>query len=102
MTLFKFYSISQRAAALRLLTCFSHVDSRAVTGASMNPARSLGPAIVSNHYKGIWIYLLSPTLGAISGAWVYNSIRLSDKPAREITRSGSFLRNASRNRSSTA
>ncbi|KAK4748315.1 hypothetical protein SAY87_014901 [Trapa incisa] len=73
----------------------------AVTGASMNPARSLGPAIVSNHYKGIWIYLVSPTLGAISGAWVYNAIRLSHKPAREITKSGSFLRNASRYRSTT-
>ncbi|XP_031386976.1 aquaporin NIP1-1-like [Punica granatum] len=69
-----------------------------VTGASMNPARSLGPAIVSNNYTGIWIYLLAPTLGAIAGAWVYNSIRLSDKPAREITKSTSFLRNASHNR----
>ncbi|KAE8689861.1 Aquaporin NIP1-1 [Hibiscus syriacus] len=46
-----------------------------ITGASMNPARSLGPAIVSNHYKGIWIYLTSPIIGAVSGAWVYNLVR---------------------------
>ncbi|KAI3407751.1 uncharacterized protein J3R85_020786 [Psidium guajava] len=67
-----------------------------ITGASMNPARSLGPAIVSNHYKGIWIYLLAPTMGAISGAAVYNTIRFTNKPLREVVQSGSFLRNGGR------
>ncbi|XP_019198589.1 PREDICTED: aquaporin NIP1-1-like [Ipomoea nil] len=50
-----------------------------ITGASMNPARSLGPAIVSNRYRGIWIYMLGPTAGAIAGAWVYNILRLKNK-----------------------
>lgn len=58
----------------------------------MNPARSLGPAIVFGKYTGLWIYLLAPTLGAIAGAWVYNIIRFTDKPVREITQSGSFLK----------
>ncbi|KAL5578804.1 hypothetical protein UlMin_011246 [Ulmus minor] len=71
-----------------------------ISGASMNPARSLGPAIVSNQYRGIWIYLISPTLGAISGAWVYNLIRFTDKPLRELTKSGSFLKALGRNNSS--
>ncbi len=35
-----------------------------VTGASMNPARSLGPALVSFELAGLWIYLLAPVLGA--------------------------------------
>ncbi|KAI7758003.1 hypothetical protein M8C21_018724 [Ambrosia artemisiifolia] len=71
-----------------------------ISGASMNPARSLGPAIVSNQYRGIWVYMLGPTAGAISGAWVYNIIRFTDKPLREITKSTSFLRSAaSRNAS---
>jgi aquaporin Z len=35
-----------------------------ISGASMNPARSLGPAVVSGELGAIWIYLLAPTLGA--------------------------------------
>ncbi|CAN1847332.1 Aquaporin NIP1-2 [Linum perenne] len=67
-----------------------------ISGASMNPARSLGPAIVSNQYKGIWIYMVAPTLGAQGGAWVYNFIRYTDKPLREITKSASFLKSTGR------
>ena len=35
-----------------------------VCGASMNPARSLAPALVSGNLREVWIYLLAPTLGA--------------------------------------
>ncbi|OVA16129.1 Major intrinsic protein [Macleaya cordata] len=63
-----------------------------ISGASMNPARTLGPAIISNRYKSIWVYLVGPTAGAIAGAWAYNVIRFTNKPLREITRSGSFLK----------
>lgn len=58
----------------------------------MNPARSLGPAIVSNQYKGIWIYLIAPVLGAIAGAWMYNTVRHTDRHSHEIPKSGSFLK----------
>uniref|UniRef100_A0A7N0RER7 Uncharacterized protein n=1 Tax=Kalanchoe fedtschenkoi TaxID=63787 RepID=A0A7N0RER7_KALFE len=54
------------------------------SGGSMNPARSLGPAIVSGRYECLWIYLLAPTLGAIGGAWAYNIIRFTDKPSCPI------------------
>jgi aquaporin Z len=36
-----------------------------VCGASMNPARSLAPAVVSGHVAVVWVYLLAPTVGAL-------------------------------------
>jgi aquaporin Z len=36
-----------------------------ISGASMNPARSLGPALVSGHLEHLWVYLLAPVLGAL-------------------------------------
>jgi len=44
-----------------------------VCGASMNPARSLAPAIASGHYDHLWIYLTATTTGACLAipAWKY-------------------------------
>ena len=36
-----------------------------ISGASMNPARSLGPAVVSMNFASLWIYLTAPVLGAL-------------------------------------
>ena len=36
-----------------------------ISGASMNPARSLAPALASNHLEHLWIYLAAPTIGAL-------------------------------------
>lgn len=46
-----------------------------VTGASMNPARSLAPAIVSGHMEHLWIYLTATTIGAVLAVplWKYLS-----------------------------
>ncbi|XP_022893742.1 nodulin-26-like [Olea europaea var. sylvestris] len=54
-----------------------------ISGGSVNPARSLGPAIVSSRYEKLWIYLLGPTIGAIGGAWVYVLVGFQAKPSPE-------------------
>ncbi|GAV73130.1 MIP domain-containing protein [Cephalotus follicularis] len=68
-----------------------------VSGASMNPARSIGPAIVKHVFDGLWVYVVGPIIGAIAGAFAYNLIRFTDKPLGELTRSRSFLKGQSKN-----
>ena len=46
-----------------------------VTGASLNPARSIGPALMSGDLGDLWIYLVGPVLGAIAGATLYRWVR---------------------------
>ncbi|MBN1530479.1 MAG: MIP family channel protein [Thermoleophilaceae bacterium] len=46
-----------------------------VTGASMNPARSLGPAVAAGEWTDTWIYLLGPAIGAVAGAFAYQVVR---------------------------
>ena len=49
-----------------------------ISGASMNPARSLAPALVSGEFSTLWVYLVGPLAGAIAGAWVYQLVRCDD------------------------
>jgi aquaporin Z len=46
-----------------------------ICGASMNPARSFAPALISMNFSNQWIYWLGPILGSISGAVCYKSIQ---------------------------
>ena len=46
-----------------------------ISGASMNPARSLAPAIVSGELKQVWIYLIAPVLGALSAIPIHRLIK---------------------------
>ncbi|CAI0447811.1 unnamed protein product [Linum tenue] len=47
-----------------------------ITGASMNPARSIGPAVAAGVYKNLWLYILAPVLGALFAAMVYSGLRV--------------------------
>jgi len=46
-----------------------------ICGASMNPARSFAPAIVSGNLNHLWVYLIAPTLGALAAAPVCKILR---------------------------
>jgi aquaporin NIP len=54
-----------------------------ITGASMNPARSLAPALFQNGALDmVWIYLSAPFLGAVLGAVTYQKIRCDTIPGK--------------------
>ena len=46
-----------------------------VSGASMNPARSIGPALVSGNLHALWLYIVAPIAGATLGAVAYQAVR---------------------------
>jgi len=46
-----------------------------VTGASMNPARSFGPALAAGRWDDFWIYVVGPLAGAALGALAYQLVR---------------------------
>jgi aquaporin NIP len=46
-----------------------------VTGASMNPARSFGPALASGEWHEFWIYVAGPLAGAAIGGFAYQLVR---------------------------
>ncbi|MAF26850.1 MAG: aquaporin [Gemmatimonadota bacterium] len=51
-----------------------------LTGASMNPARSLGPAIVSGQWDALWLYIAAPIAGAAAATWVFRYVQGSVPP----------------------
>jgi len=50
-----------------------------IAGASMNPARSFGPALVSNDWTAWWVYWAGPIAGALLGALAYQLVRTGEK-----------------------
>ncbi len=55
-----------------------------ISGASMNPARSLGPALASGELGSLWIYLIAPPIGAAAAAVVYQLVRGEEPSPAEI------------------
>ncbi len=55
-----------------------------ICGASMNPARSLAPALVSGHLSNLWIYLIAPVLGATAAIPCWRLTRRQDVPERPV------------------
>ena len=54
-----------------------------ISGASMNPARSFGPALIGTMMDHHWIYWAGPILGAIVGAFLYKGLRIAQEGQNE-------------------
>jgi aquaporin Z len=69
-----------------------------ISGASMNPARTLGPDIVGNDYTGWWVYVAGPVIGAAIAVAIIAAVRgLPDKEEREAAQGGALpIRGAAR------
>lgn len=57
--------------AIGMVLTFSYIAGSSLTGASANPARSLGPAIFGNTLGSYWIYIVGPLFGALLAALIY-------------------------------
>ncbi len=58
--------------AIGLTIALIHLVAVPLTGASVNPARTFGPALVSNAFDSFWLYILGPALGAVLAAALWH------------------------------
>ena len=66
----------------------SGLFSRPISGASMNPARSLGPALVSGRLADLWIYVVAPLAGAVLAVLFVRLVHGREKPGEEKAAAG--------------
>jgi aquaporin Z len=75
--------------AIGLIITMDILTGGRITGAAMNPARALGPAIVQQDFSNWWIYWVGPIIGGLIAAFAYTSIWLGNGrvrlPARRET-----------------
>ena len=70
--------------AIPLTLVAIHVAAIPISGASVNPARSLGPAIVGTEFHDLWIYLIAPPIGAVLGWLAHRVVVLGDTSLRPV------------------
>ncbi len=58
--------------AIGMAVMLIHFVAIPMTGASVNPARTFGPALISNAFDSFWVYILAPSAGAILAAVLYH------------------------------
>jgi MIP family channel proteins len=70
--------------AAGLTVGFCALTAGPLTGASMNPARSLGPALVGWEWRAHWIYWVAPVTAMLVAARLYDALRLAGAPRRGL------------------
>lgn len=61
-------------AAVGAVVAFEALFGGPVSGASMNPARSVGPAVVGGRLEHLWLYLVGPFTGAILAVFAWRAV----------------------------
>ena len=74
-----------------------HIVGVPLTGASMNPARTFGPAVVSGFWELHWLYWLAPIIGGIIAGVIMNYVFVNK--AEPETKSGSRSSSVSKSKS---
>ena len=59
-----------------------------ISGASMNPMRSIGPAVASGNFYALWLYIVAPVVGASIGGLAYQFVRGEQTQRGELTSVG--------------
>ena len=65
--------------AIGLTVAFDILCAGPLTGASMNPARSFGPALVGGHWDIHWVYWVAPIAGACVAAFLYDLVFIGSR-----------------------
>jgi MIP family channel proteins len=65
--------------AIGLTLAFCILMGGPLTGASLNPARTVGPAVASGNFANLWLYFAGPILGAIVAALLYSGLLRPEK-----------------------
>ena len=73
------------AAAIPLTLVAIHFASATLSGASVNPARSIGSALVGGDLSSIWIYLVGPVVGGLLGWAIWRAVDGGDEEAAPAT-----------------
>lgn len=60
--------------AIGLTLTFCILMGGPLTGASLNPARSIGPAMASGNFSDLWVYLVGPALGGVAAGLLYKTV----------------------------
>jgi aquaporin Z len=77
-------AIHQGVFIIPLTLMVIHFAGIPISGASVNPARSLAPAVVAGNLENLWIYLTAPFVGAVIGWAVYRYLNPADEQLETV------------------